>query len=139
MIKHIATWVKQVVFGAGIVAVLGLFPLGYKYGVDSERIAQRAEYTKELETLVKRYDQTQGILSALAQGQQVSLTLLRTKQDGVKSDVNKYNQSSNARISCLDDEWLRVYNNSITGDKHKSGSKVDGKTTGEVNTGDGSK
>ena len=139
MIKHIATWVKQVVFGAGIVAVLGLFPLGYKYGVDSERISQREEYTKGLENLVKRYDQTQGILSALAQGQQVSLTLLRTKQDGVKSDVNNYNQSSNSRITCLDDEWLRVYNNSVTGDRNKSGSKVDGKATGKINTEEGSK
>lgn len=139
MIKHIATWVKQVVFGAGIVAVLGLFPLGYKYGVDSERISQREEYTKGLENLVTRYDQTQGLLSALVQGQQVSLTLLRTKQNEVKSEVSEYNQTSQSRITCLDDEWLRVYNNSITGDKHQSGSKVDGKAGGKVNAEEGSK
>lgn len=139
MIKHIATWVKQVVFGAGIVAVLGLFPLGYKYGVDSERIAQKEEYAKGLENLVTRYDQTQGLLSALAQGQQVSLTLLRTKQNEVKGEVSEYNQTSQSRITCLDDEWLRVYNNSITGDKHKSGSKVDGKATGKINAEEGDK
>lgn len=139
MIKSIATWAKQVLFGAGIVAVLGLFPLGYKYGVDSERISQRETYTKELENLVTRYDQTQGLLSALAQGQQVSLTLLRTKQGEVKGEVSNYNQTSNARISCLDDEWLRIYNQTITTDRNKPGSKVDGKTGGKVNAEEGGK
>lgn len=125
----IPTWVKQVLFGAGLVAIISLNFISYHMGQQNERESQQKTYTSGLEDLIKKYGDNQTLLQALAQGQQLTLQEIRSKQTKTKEDVNNYGKNPNADNRCLDDEWVRIYNESLpSGDRSSSGGKVDGKS-----------
>ena len=139
MIFTIKAWVKQVILGAGIVAILCLFPLGYKYGVDAEKAEQQQKYTKGLENLIESYGSTQNLLNAIAQNQQVTLSLIRTKQGEVKEGVQEYNRTNESNVHGLDDKWVQLYNQSINTVGSESGVKVDGNGGAKKDAAKGSK
>lgn len=140
MIFTIKAWVKQVVLGAGIVAVLCLFPLGYKYGVDAEKARNSEKYTQGLESLIESYSSTQTLLNSIAQGQQVTLSLMRTKQSEVTKGVQEYNKTEPSNVKCLDDSWVQLYNQSIEA-PIKSGARIkaDGESRAQKDADKGSK
>ena len=135
----IKAWVKQVALGAGIVAILSLFPIGYQFGVNSERSNQREKYTTGLENLITNFSSTQTLLNSIAQGQQVTLSLLRSKQGEVREGVKEYSKTSDGGVKCLDDTWVQLYNKSIESVKSESGVKVDGKSGTKKDADKGSK
>lgn len=123
----ITDWAKQLLYGVGLVAVLGLYPLGYHFGGISEKDNQRAQYTESLEGMVKGYNETQTMLSTIAQGQQVVLSEIRNKQDNVREGVKDYGKTVDGSNHCLDPKWVSIYNSSIPRyNKSESGSKIDG-------------
>lgn len=131
----IATWVKQVLYGAGVVSVLSLFFVGYHYGAESVRQNQREAYTNSLEEVVKNYESTQNLLNAIAQNQQVTLSEIRAKQESVKEDVKAYGKTVDGSHGCLDDKWVQLYNQSTAkAAGTTSRVEVDGGTTKTVIT-----
>lgn len=128
MMIAIKDWVKQVGLGAGIVAVLSLFPIGYFYGVSSEKAEAGKRYTEGLEQLVKNYGSTQTLLNSIAQSQQLTLSLINAKQSGVREGVNEYNKTPQSSNVGLDDKWVQLYNESINTTESGTGIKVDGKS-----------
>lgn len=139
MIVRITTWAKQVLFGVGVVGVLGLFPVGYHYGVKAERADQREKYTNSLENLINSYGDTQTLLNSIAQNQQVTLSLIRTNQGKVTEGVKEYNRTDDSRIKCLDDNWVQLYNQAIQSTESVSGIKIDGKGGTKSSTEEGSR
>lgn len=130
MILVLKKWVKQVSIGVGIVAVVSLFPFGYMYGVDSEKALNQEKYSLSLESVIKSYNSTQTLLNSIAYSQQVTLSLIRVNQSKVRDGVEEYNRMSYADVVGLDDQWVRLYNQSIESDQHGTKSLANG-TSGE--------
>lgn len=119
---------KQVLIGVVIVAVVGLYPLGYLKGVSHQKQLEKDEYSQKLEEMLNSYSLFQVKLDTIAQGQQATIEKLKQKQEGVKDEVKDYGKNPNSGVKCLDSEWVRVYNNSLRKTASDTSSKVDVRT-----------
>ncbi|WAX14244.1 hypothetical protein ECO319P1_00085 [Escherichia phage ECO319P1] len=123
--------IKYIVAVLAIVAsYTGTFYLGVSHGVIETQNGMLKKNTEQLEDLISNVQTVDTKLNNNAMVQEEIKAKLSLRQNEVTKEVIKYAQRPDANDVVLDDDWVRVYNdsNASAGTGDTSSSQVQGQT-----------